>query len=212
MARYTAAAEELGLARGGELSDADVDAVAQRVQARPAPSEEWCEVAKHRERIEGWLAGDRETRPLRLSKIHTLLVRGYELRASYDTLWRFTHDELAWREKPSTVRIDDPPPAQEAQVDFGEMGFIDDPETGRRRKLWVLVVTLAFSRYQFVWPTFRQTTEAVCEGLDRAWIFFGGIAKTLVPTTPEPRLHARKPTALATFTGAGPGLCASFRG
>lgn len=45
----------------------------------------------------------------------------------------------------------------------------------------MLVVTLAFSRYQFVWPTFRQTTEAVCEGLDRAWIFIGGIAKALVP-------------------------------
>ncbi len=204
VSRYTAAAKDLGLARGDDLSDADVDSVAQRVQARPvaAPSAEWCEVAKHRERIECWLAGNRETRPLRLSKIHTLLVRDYELCASYDTLWRFAHDELAWREKPSTVRVDDPPPAQEAQVDFGEMGFIDDPETGRRRKLWVLVVTLAFSRYQFVWPTFQQTTEAVCEGLDRAWIFFGGIAKTLVPDNTKAMIKdpdAISPTLVAAF-------------
>lgn len=29
---------------------------------------------------------------------------------------------------------------------------------------------------QFVWPTFEQTTEAVCEGLDAAWTFFEGMA------------------------------------
>jgi Integrase core domain len=61
------------------------------------------------------------------------------------------------------------------------MGLIVDAETGRRRTLWALIVTLAFSRYQFVWPTFRQTTEAVCEALDRAWMFFGAIVATLVP-------------------------------
>ncbi len=204
VARYTAAAKDLGFERGRELSDADVHDVAQRVQARPvsAPSEERRDVAKHRERIEQWLSGDKETRPLRLSKIHTLLVRDHELSASYDTLWRFAHDELGWREKPSTVRVDDPPPAQEAQVDFGEMGFIVDPETGRRRKLWVLVVTLAFSRYQFVWPTFRQTTEAVCEGLDRAWMFFGGIAKTMVPDNTKAMIKdadAVSPTLVAAF-------------
>jgi transposase len=183
VARYTEAATKLGLERGREITDAEVDGVAQLVQARPlaAPSEEWNEVAHHRPLIERWLAGSGDARPLRLSKIHTLLVRDHGLRASYDTLWRFAHDELAWREKPSTVRVDDPPPAQEAQIDFGKMGLLLDPETSRRRTLWALIVTLSFSRYQFVWPTFRQTTEAVCEGLDRAWMFFGGIAATLIP-------------------------------
>ncbi len=187
VARYTAAATRLGLERGHELSDDEVHAVAQCVQSRPvlAPSDGWTEVEQHRERVERWLAGDAETRPLRLSKIHTLLVRDHGLRASYDTLWRYAHQELAWRDKPSTVRVDDPPPGQEAQVDFGKMGIILDTETGRRRTLWALIVTLAFSRFQFVWPTFRQTTEAVCEGLDRAWMFFGGIIATLSPITPR---------------------------
>lgn len=204
--RYTRAAAELGLVRGSELSDVDVDAVAQRIQARPTPkpSEEWLDVAKHRIQIERWLKGDKATRqrPLRLSKVHTLLVREHGLQASYDTLWRFAHDELEWREKPTTVRVDDPPPAQEAQVDFGEMGFITDAETGRRRKLWVLIVTLAFSRYQFVWPTFRQTTEAVCEGLDRAWMFFGGVIATLVPDNMAAMIKdadAVSPTLVAAF-------------
>jgi hypothetical protein len=166
VARYIRAARLLGLERGCELTDAVVHDVAQCVQARPVatPSDEWAEVARHRPLIERWLAGDHETRPLKLTKIHTLLARDHDLRASYDTLWRFAHEELSWREKPSTVRIDDPPAGQEAQVDFGKMGLMVDPESGRKRTLWALIVPLVFSRHQFVWPTFRQTTEVLCEG------------------------------------------------
>lgn len=202
--RYTAAATRLGLKRGAELSDEEVHQVAQCVQARPlaAPSEEWTEIARHRERIDRWLAGDADTRPLRLTKIHTLLVRDHGLRASYDTLWRYAHQQLAWRDKPSTVRVDDPPPGQEAQVDFGKMGWLLDPQTGRRRTLWALIVTLAFSRYQFVWPTFRQTTEVVCEGLDRAWMFFGAIIATLIPDNTKAMIldpDALSPTLVPAF-------------
>lgn len=48
------------------------------------------------------------------------------------------------------------------------------------RALWCLVVTLTCSRMQFVWPTFEQTTAAVCEGLDAAWRFFGGVTERVV--------------------------------
>lgn len=204
IARYTKAAIKLGLEPGCELTDEVVHDVAQCVQARPlaAPSDEWSEVARHRPLIERWLAGNGETRPLKLTKIHTLLVRDHELTASYDTLWRFAHQELAWREKPSTVRIDDPPPGQEAQIDFGKMGLMLDIDSGRKRTLWALVVTLVFSRYQFVWPTFVQTTAAVCEGLDRAWMFFRGITTTLIPDNTKAMINdpdALTPTLVVAF-------------
>jgi transposase len=196
VARYTTAATRLGFAKGRDITEDDVHAVAQVVQARPAPtaSDEWSEVARHRDRIEQWLRGDAEKRPLRLTKVHTLLVRDHDLQASYDTLRRFAMTELAWRKKAPTVRVEDPPPGQEAQVDFGEMGLMLDPETGRKRRLWVLVVTLSFSRLQFVWPTFRQTTEAVCEGLDRAWQFFGAMPASIIPDNTKAMI--RRPDAL----------------
>ncbi len=183
VARYTDAASRLGLARDRELTDDEVHGVAQCVQSRPvaAPSDEWNDVMQHRERIERWLAGAAETRPLRLTKVHTLLVRDHGLRASYDTLRRFAAQQLGWRKKTETVRVDDPPAGQEAQIDFGEMGRLVDTETGKRRALWALIVTLSFSRLQFVWPTFRQTTEAVCEALDRAWGFFGAMPISIIP-------------------------------
>lgn len=182
IARYVAWATKLALPRDRTLTEAEVHEVAQSVQARPLPppSPERLDVAHFKGRIEGWLAA---RPPLRLSKIHTLLKRE-GVQASYATLRRFVMDELGWRKKEPTILLDDPPPAQEAQVDFGKMGYFVDDD-GTRRVLWALIVTLSFSRHMFVWPTLRQTTERLCEGLDHAWRFFGGQPITIIPDNPK---------------------------
>jgi transposase len=176
--RYIQAALASGIERRTTLDEAAVAGVALRVQHRAPmpPSEARHALARRREQIEAWLAGPR---PLRLSRVHELLARD-GIVVGYTTLRRFAHDALGWRERRSSVRIDDAPPADEAQIDFGEMGFVP-AEDGKRRKLWVLVVTLSFSRYTFVWPTFAQTVASVCEGLDAAWRFLGGVPKRIVP-------------------------------
>ena len=201
VARYVAVAEQVGLTREREPSEDEVHEVAQRVQSRPVPavSAEWQEVTTHKDRIEAWLTAPR---PLRLTKVHTLLVREHGLQASYDTLRRFASQQLAWRQRASTVRIDDPPPGQEAQIDFRKMGPMFDPVAGRMRALWALIVTLSFSRHQFVWPSFVQTTETVCEGLDHAWAFFGAMIRTIVPD--NMKAIVKTPDALS------PILCAAF--
>ncbi|AUX45913.1 transposase [Sorangium cellulosum] len=178
--RYFEAAATLPLPPDREPTDEEIHAIAQRVQSRPVPdaSEEWKEIGAHRARIEAWLA---QPRPLKLTKIHTLLKRDHGVSASYDTLRRFAMEELAWRKKTPTVRVADTEPGEVAQIDFGLMGKLFDPATQRVRNLWVLVVTLAYSRYQFVWPSFEQTTAAVCAGLDAAWRFFGAMARVILP-------------------------------
>lgn len=187
-ARYFAAADALSVPTEREPTDAEIHAVAERVQGRPVvdPSDEWKQVAAHRERLAGWLA---LKRPLKLRKIHTLLRRDHGVTASYDTLRRFAIEELGWRKKPTTVRLADTEPGEIAQVDFGLMGLLVDPTTGRGRRLWVLVVTLVYSRYQFVWPSFEQTTAAVCAGLDAAWSFFGAMARVLLPDNMTAMVH-----------------------
>jgi len=181
--RYIDAAERCRLSREDELSDADVHLVAQRVQDRPAPepSEQRELLLKHKDRIESWLKADK---PLRLTKV-LILLRRQGIDTSYATLRRFAIDELGWRQPTSTVRVDDPEPGQEAQADFGCMGKIYDPDTGKVRKLWALIVTLTVSRYMFVWPTFKQTVQAVCEGLDEAWRFFDGMPYALIFDNPK---------------------------
>lgn len=178
--RYVEALTALNVTPETVLDDTVVHEVARRVQARPdvAPSEERSQFEDHRQRIVAWLS---EKRPLRLTKVHVLLARDHGVTASYATLRRYVQDELGWGLKKPTVRIVDAPAGEEAQVDFGEMGTHVDGLTGQTRKLHVLVVTLCFSRYQFVWPTYLQTTEAVCEGLDAAWAFFGGMPARFIP-------------------------------
>ena len=143
--RYVQAVGEADQALGDESC---VQHVVQAVQGRalPSPSEARKVLQEHRDRIAQWVAPtERGVRPLRMTKVHVLLKRqGVDV--TYATLCRFAHDELGWRERRPTVRIDDPDPGQEAQVDFGKMGMLVDAETGRSRTLWCLVVTLSFSR------------------------------------------------------------------
>jgi transposase len=187
--RYVRAAIAHGVTLSTELTDEVVSLIARAVQQRSEsePSEERLRLQSQRTQIEAWLSG---AEPLRLVRIHELLGRrGVEV--SYTTLWRFAHDEFGWNDPQHSVRVDDPPPGQEAQVDFGKMGCITDSE-GRRRSLWVLIVTLSMSRYMFVWPTLLQTLTALCEGLDAAWRFFDGVPYSIIPdnmTTAIVRAH-----------------------
>ncbi len=133
--------------------------------------------------------------------MHELLARD-EVTASYTTLRRYVQRELDWHKKQPTVRLDDPAPGLEAQIDFGLMGTTTD-EGGQSRKLHALLVTLSSSRYMFVWPTLRQTTEEICAGLDAAWRFFGGVPKHVV---------LDNATAMVVRASAtDPGLNRSFR-
>lgn len=50
----------------------------------------------------------------------------------------------------STVRVNDGEPGDELQVDFGKLGRLLDPETGRQRDVWALTFTPVVSRYSFV--------------------------------------------------------------
>lgn len=80
-----------------------------------------------------------------------------------------------------TVRKDDPPAGEEGQVDYGKLGMVFDPETGRRRLLWAFVLVLAFSRHQFVRPTFKMDQAEWVAAHVAAAEFFGGMPRRLVP-------------------------------
>ena len=65
-------------------------------------------------------------------------------------------------------------------MDFGRLGMAWDPESGRRRLVWAMVIVLAYSRHSFVWPLFRQQLADIIEGLEKGFAFFGGIPRYLV--------------------------------
>lgn len=198
--RYLEAIEAAGIGDGTEVDERVLSALAQQVQGRDprAPSEAWQALTIQRACIQGWLT---QKPPLRLVRVHELLERK-GVKVGYTTLRRFADKELGFRQREPTVLLDDPPPGQEAQIDFGLMGIVLDEE-GRRRKLHVLVVTLSLSRYQFVFPTFEQTTQVVCQGLDAAWRFFDGVVQRAVldnASSMVVRAHPQSPTLNEAFS------------
>lgn len=80
----------------------------------------------------------------------------------------------------STVRVADVHPGDLAEVDFGRLGLIPDPVTGRRRVLHALIVTLVYSRHQYVHVTHHQRLDDLIDGLEDAWAYFGGVPARVV--------------------------------
>ena len=183
IAKYVAAAVAAGLARGGPgPTDAQVAAVLGAVRALPGgrPGEVPDRLAAHRDQIAAWL-GD----GLRLTKIHRRL-REQGVTVPYSSLHRFAQTHLGFGAPTMTVRVAEPPPGEAAEVDFGVLGPWFDPARQRPCRVYGLLVTLCFSRYAFLAITLRQDLAAVIDGLESAWVFFGGVVKRLVEDNLKP--------------------------
>jgi hypothetical protein len=71
-------------------------------------------------------------------------------------------------------------PGEVAEVDFGKLGYLFDEAVNKLRALYALVVTLVFSRYQYVHITRKQDLPALIGGIEDAWAFFGGVTRRLI--------------------------------
>lgn len=129
----------------------------------------------HHELISDWLENDKLT----LTKAHIKLGR-MGVTVTYSTLYRYARETLGFGGHKVTVRMADTLPGEVAQVDFGKMGMVFDPETGRNRLLHALIVTLVLSRHQYVYLTHKQDFPALITGMEEAWEFFAGVTRRVI--------------------------------
>ena len=182
--RWLRAARQLGWEPShGEPEEAVARGVAKRVRPvreEASPGESQGRLIGHRDQIQAWLHPEDGGRGLRLSKVHELLAR-QGIDVPYSSLHRFAvaHCGFADRRR-ITVRRADAAPGELAEVDFGRLGLVWDPEVGHRRVLHALVVTLVHSRHQYVHVTTSQKIPDLIEGLEDAWAFFGGVPRRVV--------------------------------
>jgi transposase len=180
VAAYVRAAIAVGVQRGGAPpTDEQISTIAAtRRPGRPTnastPSPELELLRPHEPTVRQWLAEG-----LRLTKIYRRL-RAEGVQVSYSSLYRFARVTCDLGTPTITVRVADPPPGEVAETDFGVLGYWPDPNSGRRRRVYGLLVTLCFSRYAFLAITLRQDLAAVLDGLEAAWAFFGGVVRRLV--------------------------------
>ena len=176
--KYLSAAKAEGINRDGAVpTDDQICRLAVIGQPGPREAETPSEhlLAPWADQIYQWMTGDR----LQMTRIHELLL-GRGCPVSYQSLRCFIQKRSWSRRSRTTVRMEDTPPREVAEVDFGRLGLIHDPDTGRRCTVWALIVVLDYSGHSFVWPTFGQKLEDVIDGLESAWAFFGDILRYLV--------------------------------
>ena len=133
-----------GVDRGGgeeQLTDELIGQVVERVRPHRADGhgEAWRSLLAEEARIKEWVAKD-----LTVVKIGILLARRGVV-VPHRTLARFAVERCGAGRRSTTVRVDDPPPGVELQVDFGRLGLVADGE--RRRVCWALIFTACFSRH-----------------------------------------------------------------
>jgi len=103
----------------------------------------------------GWRhAGPRSGRGVRqeltVVKIGVLL-EWQGVAVPYRTLHRFCAEPCGYgRSAATTVRVADGEPGTECQLDFGFLGLLADPVSGRQRKVYGLIFTACYSRHMFV--------------------------------------------------------------
>jgi len=61
------------------------------------------------------------------------------------------------------------------------MTLLAPDERGRRQRFRAWIFTAVLSRYRFVYPVFRETTETAIEACEAAWAFFQGVFRVLIP-------------------------------
>lgn len=183
--RYKQRARKLGWEPGGEHEPDEELAAAVAQSLRPVTETEGlgaveAKLMPHREAIGEWVSPASGSRGLRLSKVHDLLAR-QNVEVPYSSLHRFAVSYCGFGERQRvTVRVADVGPGELAEVDFGRLGLVYDPDKGRRRFAWALLVTLGHSRHQYVHVSFTQTIADFIEGLEDAWEYFGGVPRRVV--------------------------------
>lgn len=181
---YVRTARQLGWVVG-EAEPTEELASAVYRQLRPArerePGQTEDVLLPHKEQISAWLKPSAGTeRGLRLTKVHQLLARrGVDV--AYSSLHRFAVAHCGFGDRRRvTVRVADTKPGEVAEIDFGRLGLAPDPSIGRRRTAWALVVTLVYSRHQYLHIALTQKVQDVITGLEDAWAFFGGTVRRIV--------------------------------
>jgi transposase len=147
--KYRLWADQEGLLEGQLPANDVLHARLQSSMPETLPPLTESTVEPYRELIIHW-----RQRGLEAQAILQRLQDDHEFQGSYSAVWRFIR-QLEPQLPEATVRIE-VKPGEEAQVDFGYAGMMLDPALGKKRRCWVFVMTLSWSRHQYVEFVFDQ--------------------------------------------------------
>jgi transposase len=114
-----------------------------------------------------------------MTAIFQRLQDDHDYSGSYSSVRRFVR-KVRPSEPEVVVRVHTAP-GEEGQVDFGSVGQLYDPVSGRLRRAYVFVATLCYSRHQYAELVFDQKVPTWIALHRRAFESWGGTPKRIVP-------------------------------
>ena len=111
--------------------------------------------------------------------IHAALQRDYGFTGSYSSVYRMMVSINGQRPVAATIPLIFVP-AEAAQVDFGAGPKLHDPATDSLRRTWAFVMTLCFSRHQYVEFVWDQSVATWLGCHRRAFEWFGAVPTRVI--------------------------------
>jgi transposase len=170
--RYRQWAQEQGLLEGPLPALGDLLALLDETMPGRQPPQNVSSVEPYRDVVDKLVRENVEI----MAIWERLKERGYT--GSYSAVRRFVR-KIKPLMPEATVRVEREP-GEEAQVDFGYAGKMIEPETGKLRKTWAFVMTLSWSRHQYVEFVFDQKVETWLRLHRNALTWFGGVPRRIV--------------------------------
>jgi hypothetical protein len=152
----------------------DDAAIAAVISAPRRASSTISSVEPYRVQVERWVG-----QGVHGVAIHAALWREYGFRGSYSSVRRMLAQIHASAPPATTVRLTFAP-GEAAQLDFGAGPFLFDAERQQMRRAWAFVMTLCFSRHQYVEFVFDQTVPTWLGLHRRAFEWFGQVPRRLI--------------------------------
>ena len=115
--------------------------------------------------------------------IHAALQRNHGFAGHYSAVRRFLRRFKDTKVEPTMIL--DFAPAEAAQVDFGAGPQVRDPDSGQMVRTWFFVMTLCFSRHQYVEFVLDQSSETWQRCHHHALRHFGGVVRRVIIDNPK---------------------------
>ena len=115
--------------------------------------------------------------------IYNALVRNQDYKGHYSSVRRYLKKLRV--PKIDATMILDFEPGEACQVDFGAGPLILDQHSGKLCKTWFFVMTMCFSRHQYVEFVRDQTVETWLSCHHHAFRHFGGVPKRVIIDNPK---------------------------
>lgn len=123
--------------------------------------------------------------PLKPKTAYEVIIAKHNLsgKVSYSSFKRFVRANSSLiipAKSGSTCRIE-VPPGSEVQVDYGRMGLLLDPITGKNKVVYAFIGTLSHSRHKYVEFVYTQNQQSFVASHVKMFEYFGGAPHCINP-------------------------------